>query len=151
MKLSKSIVIIFCIFVISSCVSTKSTLMNVDNNAPNPKLNKENNFVLTQISNDPKYGFDKNYPINVFFINTSNEEINCKRFLNAIAGPNGEQITYKNTGICCPFPTKNVNTGAGFLSMYEIIYDGLKTPKTLYINIYEKGLLLAPKGFTIKN
>ena len=108
------------------------------------------NFVLTQISTDSKYGYDKNYPINVFYVNATNEEINCKRFLNAIAGPNSEKITYKKTGICCPFPTKNINTGGGFLEVYEITYDGLKTPKILYLNIYERGLLLAPKDFTIK-
>lgn len=150
MKLLKIALLSFLIITICSCISTKSTLMNVDNNAPMPKLNAENNFVLTQISNDSRYGYDKNYPINVFYINATNEEINCKRFLNAIFGPNGEKITYKKTGICCPFPTKNINTGGGFLEVYEITYDGLKTPKILYLNIYERGLLLAPKDFTIK-
>ena len=108
MKLLKIALHSFLIITICSCISTKSTLMNVDNNAPMPKLNAENNFVLTQISNDSKYGYDKNYPINVFYVNATNEEINCERFLNAIAGPNGEKITYKKTGICCPFPTKKI-------------------------------------------
>ncbi len=133
-----------------SCISTKSTLMNVDNNAPNPKLTKQNNFVLTEVSIDSKYGFDKDYPVNVFYRNSNDEEINCNRFLNAISGPNGEPITFKKTGICCPFPSKNINTGGGFLAVYEISYEGLKSPKILYINIYEKGLLMSPIGFTIK-
>lgn len=136
--------------VLTSCISTKSTLMNVDNNAPNPRLTKENTFVLTEINTDSKYGYDKDYPVNVFYRNSNDEEINCNRFLNAISGPNAEPITFKKTGICCPFPSKNINNGGGFLAVYEISYEGLKNPKILYINTYEKGLLLAPIGFTIK-
>lgn len=150
MKSIKSFFVVLSLILLTSCVSTKSTLMNVDNKAPNPRLNKENNFVLSSISTDSKYGFDKNYPVNVFFINTTNEEINCKRYLSSLSGPNGEIISYKKTGICCPFPSKNINTGGGFLAVYEINYDGLKQPKVLYINIYEKGYLLAPIGFGIK-
>ena len=137
-------------FILFSCVSTKSTLMNVDNKAPMPIVTKQNSFYLTEISSDSKYGFDKNYPINVFYKTTTDEEINCKRFLNALAGPNGEVVSFKKTGICCPFPSKNTNTGGGFLAVYEISYEGLKNPKNLYLNIYERGLLLAPVGFTIK-
>lgn len=137
-------------FLLISCISTKSTLMNVDNNAPIPKLTKQNTFVLSEISTDSKYGFDKDYPINVFYRNSIDEEINCNRFLNALSGSNGEMITFKKTGICCPFPSKNINTGGGFLAVYEITYEGLLSPKVLYLNIYEKGLLLAPVGFTIK-
>lgn len=150
MKIHKYLAIILILTLSVSCISTKSTLMNVDNNAPSPRLNKDNNFVLVEISKDERYGFDKNYPINVFFVNTLNEEINCKRFLNSLTGPNQETIIFKNKGICCPFPSKNINTGGGFLSVYEISYEGLKNPRTIYINIYEKGLLLAPVGFGIK-
>ena len=131
-------------------MSTKSTLKNVDNNAPIPKLTADNRFVLTQIATDLKYGFDKDYPVNVFFRNSNDEELNCKRYLNSLSGPNGEVIAYTKTGICCPFPSKNINTGGGFLAVYSISYEGQKTPLVLYLNIYEKGLLLAPMGFTIK-
>ncbi len=133
-----------------SCISTRSTLKNVDNNAPIPQLTADNRFVLTQISKDSKYGFDMDYPVNVFFNDSKDEELNCKRYLNSLSGPNGEDITYTKTGICCPFPSKNINTGGGFLAVYFITYNGLKTPLVLHLNIYEKGLLLAPSGFTIK-
>jgi hypothetical protein len=146
----KSVFFSLLFLTLMSCISTKSTLMNVDNNAPIPKLTKQNTFVLTEISNDSKYGFDKDYPVNVFYRNSNDEEINCNRFLNALSGPNGETISFKKTGICCPFPSKNINTGGGFLAVYEISYEGLKNPKILYLNIYEKGLLLAPVGFSIK-
>lgn len=150
MKLHKILFLFVFFIVLVSCVSTKSTLKNVDNNAPILKLTTDNRFLISSISTDAIYGFNKDYPVNVFFRNSNDEELNCKRYLNSLSGPNGEVIFYTKTGICCPFPSKNINTGGGFLSVYSISYEGLKTPLVLYLNIYEKGLLLAPIGFTIK-
>lgn len=150
MKFKKTTSLLILISITFSCISTKSTLKNVDSNAPIPRITKENTFVLTEFSKDSKYGYDKDYPINVFFRNTNDEEINQKRFLNALAGPNGEIITFKNKGICCPFPSKNINTGGGFLDIYEITYEGLKSPIILYLNKYEKGALLIPIGLGLK-
>ncbi len=150
MKNFKKLILILPFLLFSSCVSTKSTLKNVDSNAPIPKLSNNNNFVLSKISDDSRYGFDRDYPVNVFYISTINEELNCIRFLNALAGPKGEEVSFTKTGICCPFPSNNTSTGAGFLAVYEINYNGLISPKTIYINIYEKGILMAPIGFGIK-
>jgi hypothetical protein len=150
MKFHKTLFLLSFLVLSVSCVSTKSTLKNVDNTAPIPKLTPDNRFVLTQIASDLRYGFDKDYPINVFYRNSNDEELNCKRYLNSLSGPNGEVITFTKTGICCPFPSKNINTGGGFLAVYSISYEGLKTPLVLYLNIYERGLLLAPMGFSIK-
>lgn len=150
MKFKFSIYLSAFYILLIGCVSTKSTLKNVDDNAPKPIVTTKNTFVLTSISTNPKYGYDKDYPINVFFNTSAWDEVNQKRFLDALAGPNGETITYKRIGICCPFPSKNVNTGGAFLDTYEIIYEGIKTPIVLYINKYEKGFLMAPVGFTIR-
>ena len=140
-----------CLLVLSvSCVSTKSTLKNVDDNAPIPKLTKENTFLLTEYSKDKRYGYDKNYPINVFYRNSKDETINQQRFLNALAGPNGEKIFFKKVDSCCPFPTAKSDMGAGFLDIYEVTWVGQKKPVKLYLNIYEKGQLLVPVGFTIR-
>ena len=40
--------------------------------------------------------------------------------------------------------------GAGTIGIYEITFEGSNKKATLYINIYEKGKLLCPKGFSIK-
>lgn len=133
-----------------SCVSTKSTLKNVDDNAPTPQLTKHNTFVLTEYSSDKKYGYDKDYPINVFYKDTKNEDLNAKRFLDALSGPKGEKVFYKKLESCCPFPTKRDPIGAGFLDVYEITWVGLKRPIKLYLNIYEKGKLMVPVGFSAK-
>lgn len=134
----------------TSCVSTKSTLKNVDDNAPIPTLTKENIFLITEYSKDKKYGFDPDYPINVFYKNTKDENINAKRFLDALAGPNGEKIVYEKLESCCPFPTKKSNVGAGFLDVYNVTWEGNSKGIKLYINIYEKGYLLVPMGLSLK-
>ena len=136
---------------LNSCVSTKSTLKNVDDNAPFPTLTADNTFVLTAHSNDKKYGFDADYPINVFYLNATNENLNAERYLNALAGPNGEKITITKLESCCPFPTKRVAIGAGFLDIYQLQWQGQTKPVKLYLNIYERGYLLIPTGLSVKN
>ena len=133
-----------------SCVSTKSTIKNVENTTPIPTLSKSNTFVITEFSKDKKYGYDKDYPINVFYRNASNETINQQRFLNALTGPNGEKLSYTKKESCCPFPSKNNSMGAGMLDVYEVSWEGLAAPLLLYFNIYEKGILMVPDGFGLK-
>jgi hypothetical protein len=137
-------------FLSISCISTKNTIKNIDDNAPNLVLSKNNTFVIAAFSKDKKYGYDKDYPINIFYLNTKNDTINQPRFLNALAGPNGEKITYKKLESCCPFPTKRFETGAGLLDVYEIYWEGQEKPIKLYLNIYEKGILMVPVGLTLK-
>jgi hypothetical protein len=138
------------LFILSSCVSTKSTIKNIDDNAPTPTLVNNNTFLITEFSKDKKYGYDKDYPINIFYGGIWNETNNEYRFLNALAGPNGEKINYKKLESCCPFPTKRSEMGAGLLSVYELRWAGQRNPVTLYLNIYEKGVLMIPVGLSLK-
>jgi hypothetical protein len=148
--MKKTAFFISLLLIITSCGSIKSSLKNVDNNAPVPVLSKNNTFVITEYSKDKKYGYDKDYPINIYFRGTKNDTINQKYFLNALAGPKGEKITYTKLENCCPFPTKNSDMGAGFLDVYELKWEGLKKPIILYLNIYERGLLMVPVGLSLK-
>lgn len=150
MKINPFTLVILIAITTSSCVSTKSTLKNVDDNAPIPTLSADNTFVLTEYSKDKKYGYDADYPINVFYQNTKDENLNAERFLNALAGPKGEKITFSKIESCCPFPTKRTEIGAGFLDVYVLKLDGQTEPLKLYLNIYEKGYLLVPIGLSIK-
>jgi hypothetical protein len=134
---------------IISCVSTRSTLKNVDDSAPDLTLTSNNTFSIHLFSTDKKYGYDKDYPINIFF-QTSKSDANQERFLNALAGPKGEKITYTKLESCCPFPTKRSDMGAGFLDIYELKWEGQKKPIILYLNIYEKGILMVPFGLQLK-
>ncbi len=148
--MKKNILFIALSILISSCVSTKSTLKNVDDSAPDLVIKDNNTFDIKLFSTDKKYGYDKDYPINIFY-QTSKSDINQERFLNALAGPKGEKITYTKLESCCPFPTKRSDMGAGFLDVYELKWEGQKKPIILYLNIYEKGILMVPFGLRLKN
>lgn len=137
------------ILISSSCVSTRSTLKNVDNTAPSPTL-KDNAFVIKDYSKDTKYGYDPDYPVNVFFQSAKDENLNAERYLRALSGPNGEKISFVKVESCCPFPTKRTEMGAGFLDIYELQWEGQKKPIKIYINIYERGYLLVPVGLSAK-
>ena len=150
MKAHSILVLLFVLITTVGCISTKSMLKNVDNNAPIPSLSKENTFIVTEYSKDLKYGFNEEYPVNVFYINSKDENLNASRYLNALAGPNGEKITYTKIESCCPFPTKRTEIGAGYLDIYELKWEGQKKPIRLYINIYERGYILIPIGLSIK-
>lgn len=150
MKIKSFLAVILIAIATSSCVSTKSTLKNVDDNAPIPTLSADNTFVLTDYSKDKKYGYDADYPINVFYKNTKDENLNAERFLNALAGPKGEKITFSKIESCCPFPTKRTEIGAGFLDVYDLKWEGQTKATKLYLNVYEKGHLLVPIGLSIK-
>lgn len=133
----------------SSCTSTKSTLKNVDNNAVKPKI-INNAFVITQKSTDNKYGYNKDYPINVGFDTEYTSVKNIALFFNALLGDQNEKISYKKVDDCCPFPTKRSTMGAGMLVVYEVLVEGSTAPKKLYFNVFDKGEIKCPKGFSIK-
>lgn len=149
-NITKSLLLIAMLIGSASCVSTKSTLKNVDDNAPNLLLSNDNTFVINDYSTDKKYGYDADYPVNIFYRNTVNNTLNQQRFLNALAGPKGQKIIYSKLESCCPFPTKKTDLGAGFLDVYELKWEGQKKPIKLYLNIYEKGILMVPVGLSLK-
>lgn len=148
--MKKALVFISILCIATSCVSIKSSIKNIDDNAPIPSLSNNNTFIITEYSKNKKYGYDKDYPVNVFYISTRDETVNQERFLNALAGPKGEKLTFIKVESCCPFPTKRSDMGAGFLDVYEVRWEGQKKPIQLYLNIYEKGALLVPVGLSIK-
>ena len=138
------------ILLFTSCISTKSTLKNVDANAPILAVNNQNTFIIRDYASDEKYGYDADYPINIFYKNTVNDSINQQRFFNALTGPNDEKVFYEKVGVCCPFPSKNSTSGAALLDIYEVKWVGQKTPLKLYLNIYERSPIMVPKGFKLK-
>ncbi len=150
MKTKLALAIIAATVVLSACTSTKNTIRNIDDTIPMPALSKEKTFIITEISADSKYGFDQDYPVNLGFLPIQTAEINIKRYFGALSGPNGEALKYNKVDSCCPFPSKKNEMGAGIIDIYEVTWDGLKTPHRIYINLYEKGKVMAPKGFGIR-
>lgn len=137
------------LLIFSSCISTKLTIKNIDENAPNLTLLPNNTFEISGFSKDVKYGYDKDYPINLFFQNLDSETVNLERFLNALAGPNGEKLRYKKLENCCPFPTKRTEMGAGMLDVYEITWNESEKSKIIYLNRFEKSILMVPVGLSL--
>jgi len=148
--MKKHLLLACLIFAICACTSTRNTIRNIDDTAVMPALTKEKTFVITEISTDKKYGYDQDYPVNLGFLPIQTAEINVKRFFGALSGPNGEKLTYEKIDTCCPFPSKKNDMGAGVLDIYNVTWEGLKEPKRIYINLYEKGKVLAPKDFGIR-
>lgn len=146
--------ILFLLFIstlILSCISTKSTIKNIDDTIIGPALNEAlNSFIITKMATDRKYGYDQDYPVNVGFTSLEDGTKNQIRFLNALSGPNGEKIAFELIDTCCPFPTKKSDMGAGVIDIYKITWEGQKKPISLYINKFEKGELMIPAGFTIR-
>lgn len=150
MKKTNVVITALILAILNSCVSTKSTLKNIDNNALKPKI-INNAFVITEKINDVKYGYNKDYPINLGFENEDTSVKNISLFFNALLGEKNQKITYKKVDDCCPFPTKRSVMGAGMLMVYEVRLEDDETVKTLYFNVFDKGIIACPKGFSIKN
>lgn len=132
-----------------SCISTKSTIQNIDNTAIRPKIIADK-FELTEYATNNKYGFDADYPINIGTFNENQEKRQVAFFFNALESVKGEKVLFKKIDTCCPFPTKNNTMGAGTLSIYEYNFEGTSTKGKLYFNIHEKGKIVCPIEFSIK-
>jgi hypothetical protein len=111
----------------------------------------DNTYLLTELSTDKTYGYKESNPIKVGGSNESSGPRNERRFLNALLGPNGETVSYSRAGSCCPFKTPNgMINNAGMLDRYLVTWDGSKDTVDIFINMYDKGDLLIPVGFTAK-
>jgi len=139
------------ILLLVACKSVGKVGSKVDYGSPrvNQELVNDQMFLIKEYATDKTYGYTEKNPI---MVGNGNEgPKNERRFLNALAGPEGEQINYQRKGSCCHFYTQNGTFGdTGLLDMYEITYEGLKTPITLYINMYDSDTLKVPVGFTLK-
>ena len=101
----------------------------------NQELVNDQMFLIKQYATDETYGFTERNPIMVG--SDGGGPQNQRRFLNALAGPNGEPISFKRLGSCCTFYTKNGLFGdSGMLDMYEVTYEGLGKPVILYRAVF---------------
>ncbi|PNW27136.1 2-dehydro-3-deoxyphosphooctonate aldolase [Formosa algae] len=136
--------ILVCFF---SCSSTKEVSKNT------PQILRNNNsFLITEVSTDKTYGLSPKNPVEVGGVKDSEGPLNERRFLNALAGPNGEEITYFRSGSCCSIKSDNdpYGFGAVMLDNYRVTWMNSKDTVSIYINMYDSGTLKAPVGFTIK-
>ena len=100
----------------------------------------------SQVSDD--YGYSEKNPIKVG--GGSQGPQMERQYLDRLTGPNGESIKYVRRGSCCQFKSDNAMFGMGLLDIYEVEIKGDTVKKTLYLNMYDKDKLYAPKGFLMK-
>lgn len=107
-------------------------------------------YLLTETTTDSSYGYTQSNPVKVggpFSEGPKNE----RRFLNALLGPNGEKVVYQRAGSCCAFRTPNgLMNNTGLLDHYRVSWTGSRDTVSIYVNMYDKGDLLIPVGFTAK-
>lgn len=103
---------------------------------------------IQEVSTDKTYGYTSENPINVGGLKAGSMVMKERAYLDILAGPNGEDITYYRLRSCCPFETENGMMGGGLLDVYIIDY-GEKD--TLYINMYDPGDLKIPNGLQQKD
>ena len=135
------VLIIFAI----SCSSTKS--LNKDHKQT---LVDDNTFLISEVSTDKSYGLTEKNPVEVGGVKDLIGPKNERRYLNALTGPNGEEISYFRAGSCCPIKSKNGFDGMAILDNYRVTWEGSKDTVSIYINMYDSGKLKAPYGFGIK-
>ena len=155
MKTLKTIFFLAIAGIMVACGTSKETTQATESSGSEetvkePVLRDHLTFLITEVSKDETYGYTQENPIMVGGVTTNEGPLNERRFLNALAGPNGESISYNRQGSCCHFETENGFMGGGLLDMYEVTWSGQKEAVILYINMYDPGELKAPVGFTIR-
>lgn len=136
------------VLILLSCSPTKNTGTASADFTGKHELRDDLTFKIVEFSQDKTYGYTEKNPIKVggFSDGPKNE----RRFLNALAGPNGETISYYRVGSCCEFKTKNGPFGGGMLDIYSVTYAGAPQEIRLYINMYDADILKVPVGFTLR-
>ncbi|ATB44615.1 hypothetical protein [Corallococcus macrosporus] len=90
------------------------------------------------------YGYSSEDPIHVGGgVNGEHE------YLEHLRGPQGQKVRYERRGSCCFFESPDSPFGSGLLDVYDVTYDGLEAPVTLYLNMYERKDPRAPEGFRL--
>jgi hypothetical protein len=107
-------------------------------------------FVITGISTDKTYGLTAKNPVEVGGNSTQSGPSNERKYLNMLTGPNGERISYYRAGSCCPVKSENGMMGYAMLDNYRVTWEGTTDTVSIFINMYDKGVLKAPVGFTIR-
>jgi hypothetical protein len=138
------------IALVCSCSASRGTITS-EEQITTP-LRDDQTFLLTSVSSDKSYGYSASNPIEVGGVDKSQGPLNERRFLNALAGPMGETVSYFRAGSCCPIKSNADPYGFGsvMLDNYRVTWEGSSDTVSIYINMYDYGKLEAPVGFTIK-
>lgn len=138
-----------------SCAHRKNTSSSVsgygDTRTKKVELLDDRTYLLTETTDDKTYGYDPSNPVKVGGAKDNEGPLNERRFLNALQGPNGEEVTFFRAGSCCHFKTPNGLFGdGGLLDKYRVTWAGSADTLNIYINLYDYGDLKIPVGMTAR-
>ena len=142
MKLLFRLSLILLLF--SSCGAKKPKITSSGATHATKASNHTPFFDITEYSADKEYGLVGEKPVKVGEKSVKNQ----LRYLASLAGPNGEELTYKRRGACCDYKSENGFDGVAMVDVYEVSYEGLKQPILVYISFYDSETLYIPRGFT---
>jgi hypothetical protein len=146
--------VIFLILLLISCNSTKFEWKNKRLNERTFIPEQDSILLWDGISRNRSYGYSPYNPIKLGVINRALALTYPLKYFNSIAGPNGEKISAIRVKSCCPFKTINSEEypyqNLAVLEIYRVIIENTPEPVYLYINFFDDGEALAPKGFTPK-
>ena len=110
-----------------------------------------NTFQLYDVAVDVTYGYTSEFPIKVGGRVKGDQVLNERRYLNALTGPKGEKVVYKQLGSCC-YEKKNIRgeNQLTYLDKFEISYEGNPQRFIVFVNTFERAKMFAPKGFSFK-
>ena len=133
-------------------IGTTLIVLSVWFSCSQPKMLDDFTYELNGISDDPTYGYTEINPIKVGN-RGKKPEFNEFKYINALRGPNGEELFFRDLGSCCQglSSKKRKRKILGQLIIYEVTYDSLSKPIFLFINNHEYQPLYTPIGFTTEN
>lgn len=160
----KYLVMILLLGLISSCSNRLKSYSKSRNTIEAYQQINDSTLTINGISIDNNYGYSEDFPIMLGVYDVQKGADNIEKYLNALLGENGKQITYRRLKPCCPFKTKNLvikypslgyefDGKHGMLEKYQVEYEeGTNTNSyILFFNLYDETKeLLAPKGFAYK-
>lgn len=157
----KKLGLVLLLFTFIVACGTKKSATSSKNNVSAIKKGKSKNFkqtlrdqytfLIKEISTDDTYGYSPENAVEVGGVKDSEGPINERRYLNALTGPNGEEVSYYRSGSCCPVPSENAMIGGRvMLDNYRVTWEGSKDTVSIYINMYDSSPLKAPKGFRLR-
>lgn len=154
-QINRIVLALVLVMIINACVSQKAAkginARSGDTRTGEVEFINNQTYKLIVYADDKTYGYDKNNPIKVGGVKEDSGPLNERRYLNALLGPNGEQVHYYRAGSCCAFKTPNgFIDNTGLLDQYKVYWEGSQDTLSLYLNMYDKGDLKVPVGFKAK-
>ncbi|HEY9007144.1 MAG TPA: hypothetical protein VIM75_13480 [Ohtaekwangia sp.] len=138
----------------AACGSEKLKWTTKKRNTLEELAEKDSVLVIAGISDKSNYGYTPEAPVKLGVKSLYTSSAYPEKYLQSLTGPHGEELVFKRIKSCCLFKTVNSDKdyykNVGVLEVYKVQYAGLKEPVLLYINFFDQGKVLAPKGFLPK-